>query len=266
MRPPSLRSGGFHSSPPTHPFDIARELALAIVASQRAEEAGRGEGAGVGGDVERGEASTMFARGESACIYSPPLRCANGLLLGDDEEYPLVSKLTVMDDEYRTEVDVLRLLERVDPEHRFHVRYVGSCEAGEGEGTDCELEDMEEDERRGLIVMERAPRMLHPSATFPRDPEVLLPALKNLWAGLRLLAENGYGYNDLFPKNVAVGEDGLFRMIDFGACEETGEPAEALAISARQMGNFVEDEFGDSEAAVAWSEQNVAPYRPTRRI
>jgi hypothetical protein len=92
--------------PYEHEPDIARQLALAIVAS-----------------TQQQQPSTMIGRGNFGCLYSPPLRCARGELWHLQGRSDVASKLAVMDGDFETERRVLQLLEEIDPAHLYHVPY-----------------------------------------------------------------------------------------------------------------------------------------------
>jgi hypothetical protein len=206
----------------------------------------------------------LIARGNEGCIYSPAPPCLDGSRKTFSPT--AVGKLAAMDDTFATEAAVLDRLSAIDPDHRFHVRFYGSCPTADRR--DCPLEDEDEaseqadgqseeqkseradrQERvRGLLVMERAEPM-RPSE-YPR--ELLGPAIAQLWEGLEAMAAAGISYEDLHPGNLMIGEDGLWRIVDFGGCTLDVEPDRAREIHARELRILLEDHFAEEPVAQDW--------------
>jgi hypothetical protein len=189
------------------------------------------------------------ARGNFGCIYAPPPACIDGSRLTVSPT--AVGKVSAADDDYETEAAVLARLETIDPEHRFHVRYYGSCLTRDR--PDCELDEPDEDgdeaqQDRGLLVMERAEPM--DPATYP--VEMLPDAFARLWEGLEAMAAAGIRYEDLHTGNLLLGEDGLWRMIDFGGCTLDGDAAETRRIHAREMRLLIEASFAHTRIGQRW--------------
>jgi hypothetical protein len=221
---------------------------------------------------------TRIARGNFGCIYAPPPRCLDGSRLTVSPS--AIGKVSALDEDYRTEAEVLARLERIDPEHRFHVAYYGSCRTADR--PDCALEDELDEEGaesedseasevsgteegemsgaeeggmggassrpRGLLVMERA-EPLNPAA-FPT--ERLPDALAGLWDGLDKMGAAGIRYEDLHTGNLLVGDDGLWRMVDFGGCTLDADPAETERIHAREMRMLLEASFAHTRIGRRW--------------
>lgn len=222
---------------------------------------------------------TRIARGNFGCIYAPPPSCLDGSRLTVSPS--AIGKVSALDEDYRTEAEVLARLERIDPEHRFHVAYYGSCRTADR--PDCALEDEldeegaesedseasevsqaseasdmsgadEEEMRRagsrprGLLVMERA-APLNP-ATFPT--ERLPDALAGLWDALDKMSAAGIRYEDLHSGNLLVGDDGLWRMVDFGGCTLDADPVETERIHAREMRTLLEASFMHTRIGRRW--------------
>jgi hypothetical protein len=203
-------------------------------------------------------APAQVARGNFGCIYAPAPACLDGSRLTYSPS--AVGKVSALDDDYRTEAEVLARLERIDPEHRYHVRFYGACPTADL--PDCPLEDEDGDEAgaegddperpappRGLLVMERA-EPLDPR-TFP--DERLPDALARLWDGLEAMAAAGIRYEDLHAGNLLVGEDGLWRMVDFGGCTLDADREETTRVHAREMRLLLEAAFGHSGIARRWA-------------
>jgi hypothetical protein len=217
---------------------------------------------------------SRVARGNFGCIYAPAPACLDGSRKTFSPT--AVGKLAALDDDYRTEAEVLARLERIDPERRHHVAYYGACTTADR--PDCPLEDDDEDEEedeldddeeaeaelkaratgsdpvrrqgreRGLLVMERA-EPLDPQSY----PEERLPdALSRLWEGLEAMGAAGIRYEDLHAGNLLVGDDGLWRMVDFGACTLDADPEETQRIHAREMRLFLEATFPHTRIARRW--------------
>lgn len=211
-------------------------------------------------------APAQVARGNFGCIYAPAPACLDGSRLTYSPS--AVGKVSALDDDYRTEAEVLARLERIDPEHRYHVRFYGACPTDDR--PDCALEDDGDDggagpegddggaagepdlpaPPRGLLVMERA-QPLDPGSY----PEERLPdALARLWEGLEAMAAAGIRYEDLHAGNLLVGEDGLWRMVDFGGCTLDADPEETRRVHAREMRLLLEGSgVGHSGIARRWA-------------
>lgn len=147
----------------------------------------------------RGHEDWLIGRGTSSCVYSPPLPCA------DETEFPhsTVSKYAGRED-VEHEVEIYRVLDKIDPEYRHHFKVHGSC------ATHHELSCPGTTDP-ALLIMDRAqPRRVDES------PEDLEANVHHLMRGFRLMADAGIQYNDLHADNVMVGEDGRWKVIDFG--------------------------------------------------
>jgi hypothetical protein len=220
--------------------DVITQLARAMVYAAR--------------ERETATAPTMIARGNFGCVYSPPLPCADGRMLGAGSR-GAVSKLSLADDDHETERQVLSTLEEVDPDHRYHVRYFGDCEVGPEQGRDCDLEEEEDYRRpRRILVMEGG----LPFDASSVDEDRVAQQLDNLWAGLELLARNRIRYHDLHAGNIVLGRhDGLMRLVDFGGCELDVPPAGARAGHLREVTDLVRDSLGASAAARSWLDRLI---------
>jgi hypothetical protein len=147
----------------------------------------------------RGHEDWLIGRGTSSCVYSPPLPCA------DETEFPhsTVSKYAGRED-VEHEVEIYRVLDKIDPEYRHHFKVHGSC------ATHHELSCPGTTDP-ALLIMDRAqPRRVDES------PEDIEANVRHLMRGFRLMADAGIQYNDLHADNVMVGEDGRWKVIDFG--------------------------------------------------
>jgi hypothetical protein len=66
------------------------------------------------------------------------------------------------------------------------------------------------------------------------------------------MAAAGIRYEDLHAGNLLVGDDGLWRMVDFGGCTLDGDPAETERVHAREMRLLLEASFAHTRVGWRW--------------
>ena len=160
----------------------------------------------------------LLGQGRYGCVFEPPIPCKNGTTLTGR-----VGKFIPDPEEANDEYLIMKKVAIIDPIGKYTNLMTEACDL------DAETLEQIEDIKRCRSYNENRDNKTfkqlvyaHKGTSLDRcfkegmSEEVLLHGALYIAEGLHMLSNGGLCHLDLKPDNIIVGEDGSFRMIDFG--------------------------------------------------
>jgi serine/threonine protein kinase len=167
---------------------------------------------------------TYIESGAYGCIYTPPLKCTDKK--GKKLKYPknTVSKVFSNDNSFEEEKNLQKIIDKIDPEHKFTLEYFGSCDVNIdnlkiSNVKDCKhINASKKTTYKELIYsfggIDLADVLSKQKGT-PAKFNSILKSFKPLIEGLKLIINKKYLHVDIKPENILLHKDRIY-LIDFG--------------------------------------------------
>lgn len=165
---------------------------------------------------------TYIESGAYGCIFTPPLKCSNKTKL----KYPknTVSKVFSSDESFKDEKNIQKIIDKIDPDHKFTLEYFGSCDVNIdnvkiSNVKDCKhINASKKKTYKELIYsfggIDLSDVLAREKGT-PAKFNSILKSFKALIEGLKLIINKKYLHVDIKPENILLHDKRIY-LIDFG--------------------------------------------------
>lgn len=166
---------------------------------------------------------TYLESGAYGCIFTPPLKCSDK---NKKLKYPknTVSKLFSSDSSFEDEKNMQKLIEKIDPNHKFTLEYFGSCNVN--------IDNVKLSNIRDCIHIDPTKKTTYKELIYsyggvdladvlskekgnPTKFTNILKSFQPLIEGLKLIVNKKYLHADIKPENILLHKDRIY-LIDFG--------------------------------------------------
>jgi serine/threonine protein kinase len=162
--------------------------------------------------------------GAYGCIFTPPLKCSDKT--SKKLKYPknTVSKVFSSDDSFEDEKNIQKLIDKIDPDHKFTVEYFGSCDVNIDNVKlsnirDCRHIDPSKKTTYKELIYSYGGIDLADVLSKERGNSTkfksILKSFQPLIEGLKLIINKNYLHVDIKPENILLHKKRIY-LIDFG--------------------------------------------------